>query len=341
MTSTRSPETGLAAAWNGFFFTPADPAPLGLLRIATGLLLLWSVLCLGFDLPGFLGSEGWVDQAILRDVRIRDGRWEWSLWSAVPDALLWPAWALAIVVLGLFASGTFTKVTAPLAWAIAVSTSRRNPQILFGFDNIVNLWAFCLAATFQSGRTFSVDRWWARRRNEGDATPSIAANLGIRLVQLHLAIIYGAAGIAKLRGLSWSDGSALITILGNAEFRPFDLTGILEVPGALYLLNAATFAALWTEVLYPVLIWPASSRRWMLGAAVAMHAGIAVTLGLSEFSMAMLAGNLAFVSGARLRRWIGRRHGPRERAEIGSNGGGSPPTTPSSRPAIPPERPRR
>ena len=33
--------------WNTFFFTPADPTVLGLIRLAVGLLAFWSLLVLG------------------------------------------------------------------------------------------------------------------------------------------------------------------------------------------------------------------------------------------------------------------------------------------------------
>ncbi len=69
----------------------------------------------------------------------------------------------------------------------------------------------------------------------------------------------------------------------------------MGLPGGVYLLNLATHLALWTELLYPVLIWKPAFRPWVLGAVVVMHAGIALTMGLTEFSLAMLAGNLAFV----------------------------------------------
>lgn len=283
-----------AAAWDRFFFTPADPRPLGLLRIAAGALALWSVGWLGTDLRGFLGAEGWLDQAMYREAR--PTVWIWSLWSMVPDRLLGPAWTVAMLVLLCFTLGLLSRITAVLAWLIVVSTSHRNPLILFGFDQFLTLWLFYLAVCTASGQAFSVDRWIARRRG-GPARPerTVPANLGLRLLQINLAILYGAAGVAKLRGLSWWDGSAIIKMLGNAEFRPFDLTWILGSAAGVYFLNFLTHSALWLEVLYPILIWKKTIRPYVLLAVVLMHLGIAIAMGLTEFSLVMIAGNLAFV----------------------------------------------
>ncbi|MDB5350746.1 MAG: hypothetical protein JWN86_1993 [Planctomycetota bacterium] len=331
---------GVAGAWDRFFFTPADPAPLGLIRIATGLLLMWSLGCMAFDLRGFLGEAGWVDQDILREAR--HDHWEWSLWNLVPDGMLWPAWSGMMVVLALFTVGFQSRVVAPLAWAVAVSTARRNPLILFGFDQFVSLWAFYLAVTGASGQAFSLDQLLSRRRlGPCGVQPTISANLALRLIQLHLAVSYGAAGVAKLGGVSWREGSAIIKILGNGEFRPFDLTWILTLPGAEYGLNLAAHLAVWTEVLYPVLIWKPRVRPWLLWAVLAMHAGIAITLGLTEFSLAMLTGNLAFLSGEQIRRWMRRRrHGLGQDVAVESQEE-IPVAPPAARPPRPSGRPRR
>ena len=47
-------------AWDRFFFTPADPTTLGLLRIIFGVLLFWDMAVLG-DYAGrwFAGNNGW------------------------------------------------------------------------------------------------------------------------------------------------------------------------------------------------------------------------------------------------------------------------------------------
>ena len=48
--------------WDAFFFTPADPTSLGLIRAATGLLAFWSLLVLGLDLHDYFGSDGWASR---------------------------------------------------------------------------------------------------------------------------------------------------------------------------------------------------------------------------------------------------------------------------------------
>src|SRR6266566_2650941 len=51
------------AAWCRFWFTPADPTPLCLMRIVAGLLVLYVHVAYTFDLHALFGPDGWVPTA--------------------------------------------------------------------------------------------------------------------------------------------------------------------------------------------------------------------------------------------------------------------------------------
>jgi hypothetical protein len=51
------------AAWQRFWFTPADPTPLCLMRIVAGLLVLYVHVAYTFDLHAFFGPDGWYGTA--------------------------------------------------------------------------------------------------------------------------------------------------------------------------------------------------------------------------------------------------------------------------------------
>ncbi len=311
----------LKSGLDGFFFAPADPTALGLIRIITGLLAFWSLFVLGLDLEAYLGRGSWASADLVWHAQ---RPLQWSIWFLVPDALLRPAWVACLGVLALFAAGAFSRVTAVLAWVIIVSTVRRSPASVFGFDQVLSMLLFYLAVTGASGQSVSFDRFWKRWRQAraitlarppryrpdglgrqveptipGKPRPSISANLTIRLIQLHLALIYATAGLAKLQGVSWWNGEATWRIIAAGEFVGFNLTALARWPN---LLAALTHLSLALELLYPVLIWPWRTRPFVLLGVVALHAGIGiVNPGLAEFGVAMLGANLAFVSGRYLR----------------------------------------
>ena len=78
------------AAWDRFFFTPADPLPLALIRIGTGLLLAWSSAVWLLDIDAFFGVDGWL--APHEVWRMNDQPWQWSLYFAA-----WSPTAMRVV----------------------------------------------------------------------------------------------------------------------------------------------------------------------------------------------------------------------------------------------------
>jgi predicted DCC family thiol-disulfide oxidoreductase YuxK len=303
------------AGWNRFAFTPSDPTPLGLVRVAAGALAFWSLFVYGLDLRAYFGSDGWLDPTTVLNMRGMQTPGAWSFWDFVPDGMLRPTWLACLVVVTMFTAGLFSRVTAILTWVIIVATARRVPASLYGFDQILSAWLLYLAATGASGQAVSLDRYFSRlKRNRAEVArrsksgawtaptgvpdPTISANIGLRLIQCHLILVYGMAALAKFRGTSWWTGDAIWGTLVEPEFRVFDLTWLAVYPS---LIQFSTHAALALELSYPVLIWIRPLRPLVLTAVVLMHAGIGLTLGLGEFSLAMIAGNLAFVSGPWLR----------------------------------------
>ncbi len=213
----------------------------------------------------------------------------WSFWFLVPDAALRLAWIGCLVVLALDIVGLFSRWTAVLAWVIVVSTVRRVPIALFGFDQVISPLALYLAVTGASGQAVSLDRFlrrWRQARSAaavpspsstgaggagsgrrvvpeepGVPVPTISANLALRLIQLHLVVIYAMAGLGKLQGPSWWNGMAIWRTMTAGEFVAGDFTPLVEWP---LVVNFLTHFSLALELLYPILIWVGITRPLML-----------------------------------------------------------------------------
>jgi predicted DCC family thiol-disulfide oxidoreductase YuxK len=318
--------TTLVRGWNAFFFTPTDPTPLGMLRILIGALAFWSLFVLGLDLDDYFATTGWAEPTTIQATQ---HPLTWSFWFHISDPWLRPAWCASLVVLFLFTIGLFTRVTAVLSWVIVVSTIRRLPIALFGFDQVISPVLLYLAVIGASGQSLSLDRLIRRYRqarknaaasralsvkgyqspprnvspdHSGVPASTVSANLSLRLIQLHLVAIYAMAGLAKLQGPSWWSGMALWGTMTSGEFVTLDFTPMAHHP---LLLNALTHASLALELLYPIFIWPRLTRPLAIVGMIGLHSGIAiVSPGLTEFGLAMIAANVAFVSGPWLRRLV-------------------------------------
>ena len=286
--------------WDQFWFTAIDPATLASIRFFTGLLLLYTHLIWSLDLSAFFGSQGWISGDLLQHTWESQGganHYFWSHFLSIHStSLLWMAHGFAILVFLMLALGAFSRTSAVLAFLLTVSYMHRAAGALFGLDQI-NVMLTMYLVIGPCGARFSVDAWWRKRQRQGKATvhkmrDSVSANIAIRLIQIHMCIIYFFAGARKMLGGSWWDGSAMWLSIANYEYQTIDLTPLATWP---MLLAFLTHITVLFELFYCVLIWNRLTRPVILLTAVLMHLGIATCLGMATFGLAMLIGNLAFI----------------------------------------------
>ncbi|MEW4454163.1 HTTM domain-containing protein [Bremerella sp. JC817] len=286
---------GVRDGWNRFWFTPTDPATLGLVRIFGGSMILYTHLVWSIDLNGFMGESGRFSNELVS--RMHQG--SSFAWSYLPlfdgnPGMLWLVHIVALIVLLMFTLGWYTRVTSVLAFIITVSYAHRAPGALFGLDQVNVMLAMYLMLG-GAGEAFSLDRLLLKRRfpNRKLPTTSTAANVSIRLIQLHMCVIYLFAGTGKLLGETWWEGTAIWGAVANSEYQSLDMTWLAHYPLFIAVLTQVSLA--W-ELSYCALVWPRLTRPLVVAMAIPLHLGIAVCMGMITFGLAMLIGNLAFVS---------------------------------------------
>ena len=289
------------ATWDRFWFTAIDPATLATIRLCTGLMLLYTHVVWSLDLASFFGPQGWITADLLQQTWESQGganHYFWSHFLAIDSvSFLWLAHGLALLVFLLLTIGLFSRTAAVLAFLLTVSYMHRAAGALFGLDQI-NVMLTLYLVIGPCGERFSVDAWMRKKREQGGQAAtkpleSISANIAIRLIQIHMCVIYFFAGARKLLGASWWDGSAMWLSIANSEYQTVDLTWMASLPVVLALL---THVIVLFELSYCVLIWNRLTRPMVLLTAVLMHMGIATCLGMATFGLAMLIGNLAFIA---------------------------------------------
>jgi hypothetical protein len=293
---------GTAQAWTRFWFTPTDPATLSAIRILAGLMLLYTHAIWSIDLVEFFGPQSWVNPQAMPayySARSMSDTWAWShFWWIESTEGLWAAHLAALVVFLLLTLGLFSRVMSVLAWLLTVSYAHRAHGALFGLDQINALLAMYLMVG-PCGARWSLDRWRASRAGQGRGVKSdppvessMWANVAVRLIQVHMCVVYFFAGASKLAGTAWWDGTAMWISFASAEYQTLDLTWLAGWPMTVAFLTHAT---VYWELTYCVLVWPRLTRPLVLGLAVLTHVGIGVVLGMMTFGLAMLIGNVAFI----------------------------------------------
>ncbi|MFE9428297.1 HTTM domain-containing protein [Kitasatospora sp. NPDC006697] len=223
-------------------------------------------------------------------------------------------YVLAVVTAALFLLGWRTRATSLLFAAVVASFHARAIFMTDGGDNVILLMAVYLTCT-ACGRCWSLDARRTRRRisaRPADTPPAsvgepgchqltssrgllvtVLHNCGMFVIAAQVCFLYGSAGLYKVQGGSWGNGTALHYVLNLDLFRPWPaLSDMLDshqifVAVASYLtvlLQVAFSFVLFGRLKYIVLVT-------LLG----MHAGIAVLLGLPLFSGAMIVADAVFL----------------------------------------------
>jgi uncharacterized membrane protein YphA (DoxX/SURF4 family) len=254
-----------------------------------------------------------------------------SLWFHVldPQAMA-VVHVLFVVVAALFTLGFCTRITAATLWFGSLCYIHRNNAILFGVDTMMNILLLYLMIG-PSGAVYSIDhmirKWWVQAKPgfvlgwyrfwklpapaavapadpvSDVPEPSVSANVAIRLLQIHVCIIYLMAGLSKLLGNAWWNGTAIWMTVANYEFAPMNnelYMWCLRQLGSYQILYDGfnTGGGLFTlafEIGYAFLIWRPRLRWVFLAGALTLHGGIGLLMGLKTFSLMMLVMNMAFL----------------------------------------------
>ncbi|GIW82582.1 MAG: hypothetical protein KatS3mg105_4389 [Gemmatales bacterium] len=313
-------------AWSRFWFTPVDPIGLHVIRVLTGLLLLGWLFPFASSLEAFFSLQGWFDsQAYIDLARLAAQNPDvekpgWSLLYLVnhDPQLVTSVYWVSIVILILFTLGFCTRITSVLTWLIVASFTS-NPVMSYGGDVLLGILAFYLMVGYLLVGWQNTDdpslwrilgsrsHWlFARRQRTSDATDtkSYAANLALRLLQVHIAIVLVTSGLHKLQFPQWWSGDALWYPLHPAmETTLADARS--HVPYRDYylgMLSIGTYAALFWQIGFPLFAWRPRWRPVVLVGAVIGWLSMAFLYRLPLFGPAIFIGCLSFVPADDFRR---------------------------------------
>ena len=235
MTQFKNQVGALMRAWHSFWFTPVDPIVPSVMRIFVGGMLFYTLLVWGISLESFfLQSGGWQSAELV--AALQDGEWVWSFWWLVPDRYVWTAHFVCLAVVFAFWVGLGTAVTKWLSLGIVISYANRVPLANYGLDqfNTMLTMYLCLGPC---GARLSVDRWLTKKlRNRDEFVLAnregelASARLSLRMVQVHLCVVYFFVGLSKLQGAAWWDGSAVWLAASNYEYQQVSLLWLVDFP---------------------------------------------------------------------------------------------------------------
>ncbi len=231
------------AHWRRIWFTRVDPRPAALMRIAFGIVVLWSLIDLVPHAGMLFTDEGLWPTALARK---RYGGHLRSVWdpqegfsstagliraffsrssllhlrSDPPFVFTIYAFAMASIV-GVIV-GWRTRLMTVSAWFLINSIYNYSPIFYTGGDTVIRVFLF-LGMFLRWGEAYSLDSWRRRRAAILEGTTlrlpplSLIPAWPVRLMMVQLAVVYGTTGAMK-NGITWFDGTALYYALNLDHF---------------------------------------------------------------------------------------------------------------------------
>jgi hypothetical protein len=313
--------TGPWRAWIDFWFAATDPVGLHVLRIASGLVFLIWLLPLAGHVEGLFSLDGWFDRLAYKDSsHLAGGPPQPFTWSIVylcgsNVALLKTVYWSSIAVLGLFTIGVWTRLTAILTWLIVASFTA-SPALGSDADPLLLILALYLMIGYvllnvgdrgQSliARVLGGGNTLLFRFGRG-AKDSRAANLAIRLMQVHFAIVMFVSGLHKLQFGDWWAGTALWYPLHPAlETTARNIGSPEQVSSSLSFLSLAAYGMLAWQIGFPAFAWRPRCRLILLGGGLVGWLGCALIYRVPVLGPVLFIGCLSYVSAQEWRRLFG------------------------------------
>ncbi|GAA5347145.1 putative DCC family thiol-disulfide oxidoreductase YuxK [Planifilum fimeticola] len=203
------------------------------------------------------------------------------------------------VIVFLYLVGYRTRLTGVLTFILFWSFYFRNPHLTNGGDNILRIQLFYLMFA-QVGARFSLDA--LRRRNmpssgeKGIAgeMSAVLHNAAVLAAVVQLAFLYFTAGMYKVMGSYWQEGTALYYAMRVQEFY---WPGISEwIWKSEFLLVFLSYATVIFQVAFPFLLLNRVTKLIAVGSAILFHGGIALFMGLTGFSWIMIGSELILLT---------------------------------------------
>ena len=292
----------IADKWNQFFFSRIDPGPLGIFRIALGIVALMCLVGRYHDRHFLYGAHAIIslktDDQFFGTHALTRWLYFYGMVPSHDPALMW--FFIGLIAIAVCVTiGFYTRVNAVLLFLGLIALSNRNFFCENSGDDLLRIFCFFLMFA-PAGAAYSVDQWFAGRRrrivSQSSAPRSNTMSAWpLRILQLQFAYVYLDTVYLKLHGTAWRHGTALYYALNYLEFKRFQFPWLFHY---LWQIRIETWAVLAVETAMFTLVWFRKFRRPVLLAALALHLGIDLVMQFAIFQYVMIAGLATFLSPA-------------------------------------------
>jgi Vitamin K-dependent gamma-carboxylase len=191
-----------------------------------------------------------------------------------------------MLCLACLGAGIFTRISALFSLLTQLILISSINFYQYGADSFTTILLF-YCVIFPAGKSMSLDSRLFRKTKSISAS---SATLCLRVLQIHLCIVYFIGGFDKIAGDNWRNGEAFWKAVTSHNL--FHFADVTFLKNTSFFLIAG-WATIIIEMLYPVFINIRKTRNTWLLLTISLHLGIMLFLGLFFFSAVMIIFNLA------------------------------------------------
>jgi len=248
----------LQQLWDKFWFTSIDPKPLGIMRICWSILTIAYIASWMVDIQIWLAGDGILSNPRMAEL-LQSAADEQPVWLRIsPLYWLQAEWQLVgyllfgVLLSLVAASGVGGRLSALSVWLFVLTLIHRAPMLSGLCEPLLTLgWGYL---SIHSGKEQNLFRVGIR-----DSQPSVAANIALRLFQVHLFAWIILSVASQCGGLVWWQGEAVWWLASEARSPALSLRWLGRNP---YALNALTHGVLATQLAALFMLWPLETRKY-------------------------------------------------------------------------------
>ena len=281
-------------AW---FRTPQHLMGASILRIAFGILILYTYIVNYPFRHYFWGNDGLIDNAAYAEMN----RVFFSVYGLFESPAMFElTYHSGMLIAFLFTIGFGGKSIQILNYLFTFSLINRNGFISDGGDNLMYV---CLLYLLFMDVTvhFSVKRKkpapaWKEKARDSFA---IIHNFGFIFVIAQLCLMYFMSGLYQVMGERWHSGTAIYYVMQVEQYSTQLLPGFLL--DNVEFLIFATYASILIKLAFPFALFNRYTKYIVIFGIVSFHVGILLQMGLVTFSLIMIAVDFLLISNAEYR----------------------------------------
>ncbi|MGN7757592.1 MULTISPECIES: HTTM domain-containing protein [Chryseobacterium] len=194
---------------------------------------------------------------------------------------------LGIIFGFLFMLGILQRLSVLILFFLLFIFKIRNLYLLDGADNVISV----ILPFFLFIETYSFSNKYEAFKNKTYKKTSKYSNI-LSLyfsyaIMIQICIIYFFAGLHKLQGGMWREGTALYYILNSDDFSPTKFNSFFT--NSIFMVKLSTWFTIIFQLLFPIFIFIKKTRFITILIGIILHIGIFFLMKIDNFSLVMIS----------------------------------------------------